>query len=150
MYTYSLIQWQWGWGEGLVPSNCRALLKSPLPDPLPTSSSWGEGIDRGLGGCIKTRPPFAPRPGNRLASECESSKHSLFFDHEVQVFFTRNSGRIQFVGPTRRRGRRNSDAARAQGIDPAGAAVAAGTGAQIIQSSTGMPHRTGRLRAAGS
>src|SRR6266516_6110640 len=24
-----------GWGEGLVPSNCRALLKSPLPDPLP-------------------------------------------------------------------------------------------------------------------
>src|SRR5213592_854300 len=26
-----------GWGEGLVPSNCRALLKSPLPDPLPTS-----------------------------------------------------------------------------------------------------------------
>src|SRR6266699_894199 len=22
-----------GWGEGLVPSNCRTLLKSPLPDP---------------------------------------------------------------------------------------------------------------------
>src|SRR5437773_12160526 len=45
-----------GCGEGLVPSNCRALLKSPLPDPLPTSSSWGEGISRGLGGGIKTRP----------------------------------------------------------------------------------------------
>src|SRR2546425_5031687 len=45
-----------GWGEGLVPSNCRALLKSPLPDPLPTSPSWGEGIDRGLGGGIKMRP----------------------------------------------------------------------------------------------
>src|SRR6266700_8053735 len=44
-----------GWGEGLFPSNCRALLKSPLPDPLPTSPSWGEGIDRGLGGCIKMR-----------------------------------------------------------------------------------------------
>src|SRR5213592_1054471 len=41
---------------GLVPSNCRALLKSPLPDPLPTSPSWGEGIDRGLGGGIKMRP----------------------------------------------------------------------------------------------
>src|SRR5438128_357350 len=39
-----------GWGEGLVPSNYRALLKSPLPDP--TSPSWGEGIDCGLGGGI--------------------------------------------------------------------------------------------------
>ena len=29
-----------GSGEGLVPPNCRALLKSPLP----TSPSWGEGI----------------------------------------------------------------------------------------------------------
>src|SRR5438309_7185553 len=29
---------------------------SPLPDPLPTSPSWGEGIHRGLGGGIKTRP----------------------------------------------------------------------------------------------
>jgi hypothetical protein len=28
---------------------------SPLPDPLPTSPSWGEGIDRGLGGGIKMR-----------------------------------------------------------------------------------------------
>src|SRR3989442_647832 len=45
-----------GWGEGLVPSNCRALLKSPLPDPLPTSPSWGEGIDRGFGDGIKMRP----------------------------------------------------------------------------------------------
>src|SRR5881396_359855 len=35
-----------GWGEGLFPSNCRALLKSPLLDP--TSPSCGEGIDRGL------------------------------------------------------------------------------------------------------
>src|SRR6266487_2320536 len=26
---------------------------SPLPDPLPTSRSWGEGIDRGLGRGIK-------------------------------------------------------------------------------------------------
>ena len=50
-----------GWGEGLVPSNCRALLKSPLPDPLPASASCGEGIDRGLGGGIKTRP-VAPSP----------------------------------------------------------------------------------------
>src|SRR5207247_4882514 len=31
-----------GWGEGLVPSNCRALLKSPIPDPLPTSPSCGD------------------------------------------------------------------------------------------------------------
>src|SRR5213592_4022780 len=45
-----------GWGEGLVPSNCRALLKSPLPDPLPTSPSWGEGIDPRLGGGIRMRP----------------------------------------------------------------------------------------------
>src|SRR5439155_12225889 len=44
-----------GWGEGLVPSNCRALVNSPLPDPLTTSPSWGEGIRRGLGGGIKTR-----------------------------------------------------------------------------------------------
>src|SRR5216117_226307 len=29
---------------------------SPLPRPLPTSPSWGEGIGRGLGGGIKTRP----------------------------------------------------------------------------------------------
>ena len=90
-----------GWGEGLVPSNCRALLSSPLPeptaievgefrqdrsadfsplravlgapergglksallnsmtglpDPLPTSPSWGEGISCGPGGGIKLRP----------------------------------------------------------------------------------------------
>src|SRR5439155_25047893 len=44
------------WGEGLVPSNCRALLRSPLPDPFPTSPPRGEGIDRGLGGGIKMRP----------------------------------------------------------------------------------------------
>src|SRR5207248_5248098 len=30
-----------GWGEGLVPSNCRALLISPLP--YPTSPPWGRG-----------------------------------------------------------------------------------------------------------
>ena len=51
-----------GRGEWLVPSNCRALLKSPLPDPLPTSPSWGEGIDRGLGSGIKTRPRGGVRP----------------------------------------------------------------------------------------
>src|SRR5438093_12715238 len=45
-----------GWGEGLDPSNCRALLSSPLPDPLPTSPSWGEGISRGPAGGIKMRP----------------------------------------------------------------------------------------------
>src|SRR6266536_2593080 len=31
---------------------------SPLPNPLPTSPSWGEGIDRGLG-VTKMRPQTA-------------------------------------------------------------------------------------------
>src|SRR5436190_23568525 len=37
-----------------------------LPGPLPTSPSWGEGIDRGLGAGIKTRP----LPGGRTKKDC--------------------------------------------------------------------------------
>src|SRR5436309_11414078 len=40
---------------GLVRSTGRAFLKS-LPNSLPASPSWGEGILRGLGGGIKMRP----------------------------------------------------------------------------------------------
>src|SRR6266487_4954466 len=39
--------------------------------PLPTSPSWGEGIDRGLGGGIKTCP-FAPRAGELALLESGS------------------------------------------------------------------------------
>src|SRR5438552_1035651 len=44
-----------GWGEGLVPSNRRGLLKSPLPDP-PHFSVVGRGNSGRPGGSVKMRP----------------------------------------------------------------------------------------------
>jgi len=59
-----------GWGEGLLPSNYSALLNSPLP----TSLSWGEGIDRGLGGGNKMRPIGAWLPEKNRLKDSRQAK----------------------------------------------------------------------------
>src|SRR6266498_1126955 len=59
---------------------------SPLPDPLPTSPSWGEGIDRGPGGSIKQTQSLGRRkkevtgPCQALGSMCRCS-----FPAEVKI-----------------------------------------------------------------
>src|SRR6266852_3404940 len=45
-----------GLGRGARSIEFSRSFEIPLPASLPTSLSWGEGIDRGLGGGIKTRP----------------------------------------------------------------------------------------------
>ena len=74
-----------GWGEGLLPSNYSALLNSPLP----TSLSWGEGIDRGLGGGNKMRP-LRPSVGQDQVRNRVHVLFSIFVGFRIRELSTRS------------------------------------------------------------
>src|SRR6266498_2098108 len=55
---HSLTHWVHGQGreEGHVSSDCRGVREAPLPIPLSTPPSWGDGIHHRRGGSIQMRP----------------------------------------------------------------------------------------------
>src|SRR5213083_1265598 len=57
------LPWSLGLGASLEFGTLIGARISPLPEPLPTCPSWGEGIDRGLGRGIKMRPCAFKRLG---------------------------------------------------------------------------------------
>jgi hypothetical protein len=67
---HSLIQWQWGQGEGHF--NPALSFRTPLPNPLPARPSRGEGATRGAqvvpAGCAALGQPWDGRtlPAARL------------------------------------------------------------------------------------